>query len=139
MNNNPNASFVQSNTEGFARANNSDYAYIAESTTIDYQVQRMCKLKQIGGLLDSKGYGLAFPKGNLSFLKKKTTKNIDMKTIICHCLFYALFKSISVMMADSFFSSHLSSGPNCQSISWVSTPLQIIFGVEIIVSNRSRQ
>ncbi|XP_060574773.1 glutamate receptor ionotropic, kainate 2-like isoform X2 [Ruditapes philippinarum] len=62
MNNNPNATFVESNTDGFARANNSDYAFIAESTTIDYQVQRMCKLKQIGGLLDSKGYGLAFPK-----------------------------------------------------------------------------
>jgi hypothetical protein len=68
MNNNPNATFVESNTDGFARANNSDYAFIAESTTIDYQVQRMCKLKQIGGLLDSKGYGLAFPKGISYFI-----------------------------------------------------------------------
>ncbi|XP_053398088.1 glutamate receptor ionotropic, kainate 2-like [Mercenaria mercenaria] len=62
MNSNPNASFVEKNADGFMRAKNSDYAYIAESTTIDYQVQRICELKQIGGLLDSKGYGLAFPK-----------------------------------------------------------------------------
>lgn len=62
MNSNPNATFVEKNADGFVRAKDTDYAYIAESTTIDYQVQRICELKQIGGLLDSKGYGIAFPK-----------------------------------------------------------------------------
>lgn len=31
---------------------------------LDYAVQRDCNLTQIGGLLDSKGYGIATPKGN---------------------------------------------------------------------------
>ena len=31
---------------------------------LDYLVQRNCNLTQIGGLLDSKGYGIATPKGS---------------------------------------------------------------------------
>lgn len=31
---------------------------------LDYAVQRDCNLTQIGGLLDSKGYGIATPKGS---------------------------------------------------------------------------
>jgi ionotropic kainate glutamate receptor 2 len=31
---------------------------------LDYKVQRNCNLTQIGGLLDSKGYGIATPIGN---------------------------------------------------------------------------
>ena len=30
---------------------------------LDYMVQRNCNLTQIGGLLDSKGYGIATPIG----------------------------------------------------------------------------
>jgi len=56
---------VGGNSEGFERVKNSnDYAFLAESTSIDYQVQRQCELTQVGDLLDSKGYGLAAPKGN---------------------------------------------------------------------------
>ncbi|KAH3889063.1 glutamate receptor ionotropic, kainate 2-like isoform X2 [Dreissena polymorpha] len=58
----PDAAFVSNSKEGIQRVKTSNYAYIAESTTIDYQVQRNCELTQVGGLLDSKGYGLAFPK-----------------------------------------------------------------------------
>lgn len=55
--------FVNSSSEGIQRVKKSNYAFISESTTIDYQVQRHCDLQQVGGLLDRKGYGLAFPKG----------------------------------------------------------------------------
>ena len=55
--------YVDSNSEGFGRVKTSDYAYLAESTTIDYTVQRNCELRQVGGLMDSKGYGLATPQG----------------------------------------------------------------------------
>ena len=56
--------FVNNTVEGVERVLNSDYAYLAESPTIDYIVQKNCKkLTQIGGLLDSKGYGIATPKG----------------------------------------------------------------------------
>ena len=35
-----------------------------ESNSIQYQTERNCELTQIGGLLDSKGYGIAFTPGN---------------------------------------------------------------------------
>ena len=35
---------------------------LCESSMLDYQVQRDCNLTQIGGLVDSKGYGIATPK-----------------------------------------------------------------------------
>ncbi|KAJ8975644.1 hypothetical protein NQ317_003936 [Molorchus minor] len=41
-----------------------NYAFLMESTMLDYAVQRDCNLTQIGGLLDSKGYGIATPKGS---------------------------------------------------------------------------
>lgn len=37
------------------------YAYLMESTTIEYVVERNCELTQVGGMLDSKGYGIAMP------------------------------------------------------------------------------
>ena len=54
---------VESNQAGFDRTKESDYAFLAESPTVDYQVQRNCELMQIGEQLDNKGYGLATPKG----------------------------------------------------------------------------
>ena len=41
----------------------SDYAYLMESSMLEYAVERDCELMQIGGLLDQKGYGIGLPKG----------------------------------------------------------------------------
>lgn len=35
------------------------FAFLMESTSIEYVVERNCDLTQIGGMLDSKGYGIA--------------------------------------------------------------------------------
>nr|WJJ63363.1 glutamate receptor ionotropic 5 [Pachyrhinus yasumatsui] len=47
------------NEEGVERVENENYAYLMESTSIEYTTQRHCSLAQIGGLLDDKGYGIA--------------------------------------------------------------------------------
>lgn len=62
MENRPNV-FVGSYDEGVARVLEGNYAFLMESTMLDYMVQRDCNLTQIGGLLDSKGYGIATPMG----------------------------------------------------------------------------
>lgn len=62
MNSQPDVAFVNNSSEGIQRVKSSEYAFIAESTTIDFQVQKNCDLQQVGGLLDYKGYGIAFPK-----------------------------------------------------------------------------
>jgi glutamate receptor, ionotropic, invertebrate len=55
--------FTSSNKEGVDRVSKSKrtYAFLMESTAIEYNAQRNCNLTQIGGLLDSKGYGIAMP------------------------------------------------------------------------------
>ncbi|KAI3353755.1 hypothetical protein L3Q82_004987 [Scortum barcoo] len=58
--------FVKSTEEGIARVLNSNYAYLLESTMNEYYRQRNCNLTQIGGLLDTKGYGIGMPLVNLA-------------------------------------------------------------------------
>ncbi|KAI3388463.1 hypothetical protein SNEBB_009644 [Seison nebaliae] len=53
--------FVPSNGEGFRRVKEGKYAFIMESKTINYMIQRDCELTQVGGLLASKGYGIGTP------------------------------------------------------------------------------
>lgn len=59
--------FVKTYDEGVERVIEGNYAFLMESTMLDYMVQRNCNLTQIGGLLDSKGYGIATPIGNPFF------------------------------------------------------------------------
>ena len=47
--------FVRDYDQGIARVKRGGYAFLMESTVLDYVVQRDCNLTQIGGLLDSKG------------------------------------------------------------------------------------
>ncbi|KAG1662332.1 Glutamate receptor ionotropic, kainate 2 [Nymphon striatum] len=55
---------VKSGKEGTERVMKGNYAYLMESTSIEYVTQRNCKVTQIGGWLDSKGYGIATPPGS---------------------------------------------------------------------------
>ena len=55
--------FVKTSREGIDRVSKEDYAFLMESTMIDYTVQRNCDLMQVGGLLDTKGYGIGTPIG----------------------------------------------------------------------------
>ena len=57
--------FVSTYDEGIRRVLDGNYAFLMESTTLDYFVHRNCNLTQIGGLLDSKYYGIATPIGNI--------------------------------------------------------------------------
>ncbi|XP_071450570.1 glutamate receptor ionotropic, kainate 2 isoform X3 [Hetaerina americana] len=55
--------FASSNIEGVDRVvkGKGSYAFLMESTSIEYVIERNCELTQVGGLLDSKGYGIAMP------------------------------------------------------------------------------
>lgn len=57
------SALVKNNEEGVQRTLTADYALLMESTTIEYITQRNCNLTQIGGLIDSKGYGIGTPMG----------------------------------------------------------------------------
>uniref|UniRef100_A0A672NE03 Glutamate receptor ionotropic, kainate 1-like n=1 Tax=Sinocyclocheilus grahami TaxID=75366 RepID=A0A672NE03_SINGR len=55
---------ISCNIEGVQRVMTTDYALLMESTSIEYISQRNCNLTQIGGLIDSKGYGVGTPIGS---------------------------------------------------------------------------
>ena len=57
--------FVKKNQDGIDRVKDESYAFLMESTSIEYTIQRECNLTQIGGLLDNKGYGIGLPEGNV--------------------------------------------------------------------------
>ena len=60
--------YTSGNSAGIDRVRKEDglYAFFMEAAAIEYHIERKCDLKQLGGLLDSKGYGIALPKGKYS-------------------------------------------------------------------------
>lgn len=66
MEDNLNDVMTPDNDEGKDRVlrENGGYAFLMESSSIQYISQRECELTQIGDLLDHKGYGMAMRKGN---------------------------------------------------------------------------
>ncbi|GAB6032835.1 hypothetical protein CHUAL_012037 [Chamberlinius hualienensis] len=56
--------FTKDNNEGVDRVKKGQYAYLIESTANEYFIERNCDLMQIGGLLDTKSYGVATPPGS---------------------------------------------------------------------------
>lgn len=73
MSSRKNTALVKNNREGIQRVLTTDYALLMESTSIEYISQRNCNLTQIGGLIDSKGYGVGTPIG-----KKKKKKQLSL-------------------------------------------------------------
>ena len=55
--------FVKSNREGIDRVSkdNGNYAFLMESSSVEFIIERKCELTMVGGLLDTKGYGIALP------------------------------------------------------------------------------
>lgn len=61
MANNPHL-MTTSNEEGLEKAKAGKYAFLMESSTIEYITQRHCQVVQVGNKLDEKGYGIAMKK-----------------------------------------------------------------------------
>lgn len=55
--------FTKNNDEGVDRVLKGKglYAFLMESTTLEYIIERNCDLMQVGGWLDYKTYGIAMP------------------------------------------------------------------------------
>lgn len=62
--------FTTSNKEGEERVvkGKGGYAFLMESTSIEYVIERNCELTQVGGMLDSKGYGIAMPPSTSNYI-----------------------------------------------------------------------
>lgn len=85
--------FVKNNEEGVDRVikMKKKYAFLMESTAIEYELERNCNLMQIGSTLDSKGYGIAMPFGTkrnvIVFNAETLNKNHVIPFYIYLCLY----------------------------------------------------
>lgn len=92
--------FVSTYEEGIRRVLEGNYAFLMESTMLDYIVQRDCNLTQIGGLLDTKGYGIATPMGE------------------CKYCTYIGYRQNSKDLLYQFYQMYNSLGPNVRFVSY---------------------
>ncbi|GJQ76051.1 hypothetical protein Trydic_g18102 [Trypoxylus dichotomus] len=96
--------FEKSNDSGVKRVlttKNQLFAFFMESSSIEYEVEKNCNLRQVGGRLDNKGYGIAMPMnapyrsaidqrilqlqegGKLAILKNRWWKERVKKEVTC--------------------------------------------------------
>lgn len=83
--------FVKNTNEGVNRVRKSKgkYAYLLESSMNEYIEQRKpCDTMKVGGNLDSKGYGVATPKGSpLRYtLSLRNVELILVSCLVCVCV-----------------------------------------------------
>lgn len=75
--------YVSNNPQGISKVKQGNYAYLMEATSIEYNTERECNLTQVGGLLDSKGYGIAVKKGKLkSYFSHVETCVVNQNIVI---------------------------------------------------------
>ena len=82
-----------SNQEGVERVLKEDgqYAFMMESTVVDYVVERQCELTQVGGLLDNKGYGIGLPPSKIWTHRGKLPTSSSLSFV--NFIFIVQFKS----------------------------------------------
>lgn len=84
------------NDAGLTKVLREDYAFLMESSSIEYIVERYCNVTQIGGLLDAKGYGIAMKKRKFlsfrSFHRKLKIKKKILDSPYRHSLNTAVLK-----------------------------------------------
>lgn len=54
---------VHDNDDGVRQVEHENYAFLMESTSIEYITERKCNLTKVGRNIGEKGYGIAMRKG----------------------------------------------------------------------------
>ena len=81
---------MSNTSEGIARVKRGNYAYLIESTMNEYVRQRDCDLMQVGGLLDSKGYGIGTPMGERDFYSQSRLCSVLVYCPVCVIAFFCM-------------------------------------------------
>lgn len=56
---------VDNNEEGLKRVQTENYAYLMESTSLEYYTERICNVTRVGDLIDERNYAIGMRKGEL--------------------------------------------------------------------------
>ena len=113
---------TRSNHEGVERVKKEagGYAFLMESTTVEYIVERSCDLTQIGGLLDSKGYGIALPPNSpfrtplsSAILQLQEGENVFLLKIAVDYFFYLFRILLNLFQRLQLFHIHTHPAVRC--------------------------
>lgn len=76
--------FEKTNKDGVKRIRTSKglYAFLMESSSLEYEKERHCDLIQVGRWLDTKGYGIAMP-------ISKRTRKLPARATFSFCFFFS--------------------------------------------------
>lgn len=74
---------VYENDEGLRRAQNENYAYLMESTSLQYYTERFCNVTQVGDLIDDRNYAIGMRKGKLDQNLKRCNVPLFNKNFHC--------------------------------------------------------
>lgn len=55
---------VKENKDGLRKAQTENYAYLMESTSLQYYTERFCNVTQVGDLIDDRNYAIGMRKGH---------------------------------------------------------------------------
>lgn len=131
--------FVNSSKEGIARVKAGSYAYMMESSMLEYYMGKDCQLQTIGGLLDSKvlrnmrifiaecfqGYGVALPKGSpLREIFSKAILLLQERTIL-EAFKNKWWKGAQLFLSITFFSVTT----DCPTVTDSHSSLHRVFGI----------
>ncbi|VDN58936.1 unnamed protein product [Dracunculus medinensis] len=100
--------FMKSNAKGVEKVLNEDYAFLMESTSLEYEVQQNCNLTQIGGVLGSKGYSIALQKRtdctriNSPVTQKRVALNLNNIRGLFIVLFAGLALAYLIVLIECF-------------------------------------
>lgn len=71
MMNNADDVLVKENWDGLKKAQNENYAFLMESTTLLYYTERYCNVTMVGDLIDDRIYAIGMRKGSVFLLDIK--------------------------------------------------------------------
>lgn len=57
---------VDSNEDGLKKAQNENYAFLMESTSLEYYTERFCDVAMVGDLIDDRNYAIGMRKSIIS-------------------------------------------------------------------------
>jgi hypothetical protein len=124
--------FVNNSKEGIARVLAGNYAYLMESTMIEFYKGHDCHLQTIGGLLDSKGYGLALPKGSpLRDILSKTVLQLQERTIL-EGLYNRWWKQGNAFKATAVY-NNFAERQNCPATIDTYSSLRRVYGIFFVL------
>ena len=97
--------FEKDNADGVKRVKNTKnqlYSFLMESSSIEYEMEKNCNLRQVGSLLDTKSYGIAMPMSTYDLTVSLSNSGAQFK-----CLSLVKSQLLSSTLENGYILGHI--------------------------------